>query len=69
VAQVKSPPPPKGITRLYVHQVFSKEKLRRPSELRATNAGKPTKQTSGKEGAGAAETLLRRIYSVKAEGP
>jgi len=64
VAQVKSPPP-RGITRLYVHQVFSREKLRRPSELRATNVGKPTKQTSGKEGAGAAETLLRRIYSVK----
>jgi len=65
VLQIKSPPLPNGITRLYVHQVFSREKLRQPSELRATNAGKPTKQTSGKEGAGVAETLLRRIYSVK----
>jgi len=65
VAQVKSPPPPKGLIRLYVHQVFSKEKLRQPSDLRATAAGKPTKQTSGKEGAGAAETLLRHIYAVK----
>jgi len=69
VTQIKSPPPPNGITRLYVHQVFSKEKLRRPSELRATDAGKPAKQTSGKEGAGVAETLLRHIYAVKAGEP
>jgi len=63
VVQIKSPPPPKGITRMYVHQVIRREQLRHPN--RAITAAEAAGQESVKGDAGVAETLLRRLYAVK----
>jgi len=49
----------KQSTRLYVHQVFQRQKLQRTPSIGLEE------QVSGQSVAGAAETVLRRIYSVK----
>jgi len=55
--------------RMYVHEVFLREKLRQSaSQGGVDTAGKTAEQESASTDTGAAERVLRRIYDVKAQG-
>jgi len=62
VVQVKTPT--ETNSRMFTHQVFLKKKLQHPLHIRAASAEHAAEQTSGQRGAGVAEHILRKIYSV-----
>jgi len=64
VVQVKQD---KQSTRLYVHQVFQRQKLQQTPSIGLGSVTSTEEQVSGQGVAGVAETVLQRIYSVKEE--
>jgi len=65
VVQVRAMPPPRGKTRMYVHQVLLLKQLQHPSGETSASVvpeGKPPTQD-----AGVAKTIINKILSVKPE--